>query len=304
MANGITVNLAKELGGKTSGNLKLPVSALFYDPNKDARDPKSPSILSHVEDLANKIREQGYLSDFPIKARPDKNGKRFEIVNGRNRFRAMQLIVESKDFGKWDGYAEVTPTRPDISEEEFYFNTLQGNNDAQKPFTASEEGFYFHRLNESGKKSMDEIAKRIGKSIAYVKDRIDLAKMPNSELKKEIESFVNSGIMSPTAAIEIAKKPEEERNKIWEDVKKKHNENMQSNSNQLSSGKKSTKKGIKVSDIKNAGKKSAPSDHISIRVIKSNMDVCRKMFDATKSEIWEKSLYVLEQTFAGKIIQA
>lgn len=302
MANGVAFNLAKSLGGKSSQNLKLPVSALYYDPKKDARNVAH--LSDHVQNLANKIRVEGYLSDFPIKVRPDKSGNNFEIINGRNRYRAMCLIVESKDLGNWDGFAEVTPTRPDISESEFFFQTLQGNNDAQRPFTAIEEGFYFQQLYDNHSQTLDQIAKRIGKSITYVSDRLALVNLPKSEMKDEIEHFVNTGVMSPTAATEIAKLPEEKRVEAWKEIKKIHSENSQNNT--LSSGKTSTKKGIRVKDVKKAtskkGATASPINSISIRTFKENRNICAKMFQATKSEIWGKALEVLDATWNNKVI--
>ncbi len=308
MSNGIALQIVKNVGGKTSGNFKLPVSALYFDPSKDGRED-TPDLKEHVNNLAANIREQGFLSDFPIKARPDKVTGKYEIANGRNRYRAMMMIVESKDFGNWDGFAEITPTKPNIPDDEFFFMTLHGNNEFQKPFKPMEEGFYFKKLNDSKSNgghdySLDEIAKRIGKSIAYVSSRITLVSMPDNEMKKEIQDYVNSGIMTATVAMEIAKRPEAERKGIWNDLKKKHAEAKVNDSKTLPSGKKSTKKSIQVKDVKKADKKSTHSDHISIRTFKANLEVCRTMYESTKSEVWEKALEVMNATFDGKVIDS
>lgn len=313
MANGVARNLAKEVGGKTRENLKLPVESLYFDPKFEKREE-----LGDIDWIVNNILEGGFWNHEPILARPDKTSKKFEVVNGRRRFRAC---LKAKELG-WKGMVEVAVTDPNMTNQDLIFMTINSNNDSRKPFSMGEEGEYFQMLVDM-ETAPEDISKKIGKSITYVLDRLALANV-DSEMKDEFKSYIQEGKLSPTAAAKIAKiSDKEERDRIWGEMKSSHNAQVkEATKNEtpqetVVNGKKVTVvtspngkekvvhpvvKKMKVSDVaKKAGK---GTEHISIKILKKNLEKCETMFKETGSDYWECGVKVLMATLANKEFEA
>jgi len=125
-----------------------------------------------VSELAKSISETGLLQ--PILLRPD--GDRYEIVAGQRRFLAHQQlelsVVKSIVRVMTDQEAAVLRATENLS---------------RVNLTQIEEGAVYSNLINGHGMTIDQIAKRMGKSAGIVKRRLDLMKMP-PRLQKAIHS--------------------------------------------------------------------------------------------------------------------
>jgi len=125
-----------------------------------------------IDELANSIQSIGQLQ--AILLRPV--GDRFEIVFGHRRFLAF------KKLGRTEIRAEVK----DLSDVGVALMRATENIVSLR-LSPIEEGAVYRDLLDVHKLTLDEVAKRMGKSIGVVKRRMDLLKMPAC-LQKAIHS--------------------------------------------------------------------------------------------------------------------
>jgi len=132
-----------------------------------------------ITELANSIQSIGQLQ--AILLRPV--GDRFEIVFGHRRFLAF------KKLGRKKIRAEVK----DLNDVEVALMRATENIVALR-LSPIEEGAVYRDLLDVHKLTLDEVGKRMGKSIGVVKRRMDLLKMPPC-LQKAIHSKqINYGV--------------------------------------------------------------------------------------------------------------
>jgi ParB/RepB/Spo0J family partition protein len=122
----------------------------------------------YIRDLAASIAEKGLLQ--PILLRPS-NG-RYEIVYGHCRYLAHKLL------GKVDMAAMVREmTDTDVA-------IMRASENIQRAdLTFIEEAHIYKRLHEGLSMSWEEIARQMGKSIASIKRRYELLRMPECLIK-------------------------------------------------------------------------------------------------------------------------
>jgi ParB/RepB/Spo0J family partition protein len=298
MSGSVARSIAKVHGGKTSESLRVPVDALYFDPKFEKREN-----LGDLNWIMENIRRDGFWKKESIEVRPHKDSQKLEIIDGRRRFRACLAVKESGNLGNWDGMIDIVP-QFNMSDVDMVFKTINSNNESRKPFESFEEGSYFKMLIEEFNVDREEICKRIGKSLTYVSDRLNLVNMA-PELKAEMSSFIQNGILSPTAAANIAKLPEKDQAKVWGEVKFRHNEQKVIEDNKVPTvinGKPDKKTKIplkiKVKDVVKANK--GTSDHISIKNLKANLELCEKMME-TNSDAWEIAYNVLKAVSENRL---
>jgi len=132
-----------------------------------------------VSELAKSISETGLLQ--PILLRPD--GDRYEIVAGQRRFLAHKQL----DLSTIKAIVRVMTDR-----EAAVLRATE--NLSRVNLTQIEEGAVYSNLINGHGMTIDQVAKRMGKSAGIVKRRLDLLKMPAS-LQKAIHSgSINTGV--------------------------------------------------------------------------------------------------------------
>lgn len=137
-----------------------------------------------LQELADSIHEQGILENLIARPLPTAEGKpqRYEIVFGARRYRAVGLNIKAGRADKT--YVMPVAVRnldePQARAIQLIENLQRENN------TPSEEGEAFQALTELGWETKD-IAQRIGKSLAYVQQRITLVKRAAPELRNALD---------------------------------------------------------------------------------------------------------------------
>lgn len=118
-----------------------------------------------ILELADSIKAMGQLQ--PILLRPV--GKRYEIVYGHRRFLANQRL----------GNARIWVTIKELNDVDVALMRAT-ENIARLDISPVEEAAVYMDLYENHKLDMDQIAKRMGKTVGIVKRRMDLLAMPSS----------------------------------------------------------------------------------------------------------------------------
>jgi len=116
-----------------------------------------------ISDLAQSISEIGLLQ--PILLRPD--GERFEIIAGHRRYLAHKEL----------GFDKIKAFVREMTDQEAAFCRATENL-ARVDLTPIEEAAIFVDLVNTHKMTYEQIGKKVGKSPALVKRRMDLLKMP------------------------------------------------------------------------------------------------------------------------------
>lgn len=117
-----------------------------------------------LRELADTIREHGVLQRITVREKPD---GRYELVFGERRVRAAQLA----------GLARIPASVRTLSDAEAA--TLTAIENLQRAdLRPMEEARQLQRLKEVGDLSVVEIARRLGKTAAYVQVRLDALTLP------------------------------------------------------------------------------------------------------------------------------
>lgn len=116
-----------------------------------------------IIELSESIRAIGQLQ--PILVRP--KGKRYETVYGHRRMLAVQRL----------GKARILATIKDLDDETTALMRAT-ENIAREDISPIEEAAVYQDLKETSNMTIDQIAKRMGRSASIIKRRMDLLRMP------------------------------------------------------------------------------------------------------------------------------
>jgi len=134
----------------------------------EIRGPKSRDRFAidkgRVDALTQDIRENGLIN--PILVRP--NGDGYEVVAGERRLLAVQRL----------GWERVTCHVQDLDDKTAALLRAVENL-GREDLSPVEEGQLYHVLNVEHSLTLDEISKRVAKSVGVVKRRMDLLNMPD-----------------------------------------------------------------------------------------------------------------------------
>lgn len=191
----------------------IPTWMIIVSPN----NPRKTFDEASIKELAENISRQGLLQ--PITVRPieysdnleKETGEivsavtKYEIVCGERRYRAW-LTNQQADtkFPK-----SIPCIVREMSDEEA-FEAMITENLQRKDVDPIEEAFAFAQLWGRGK-SVEEIANRFGKSLKFIRERIQL-----DGLLPELKQWVSKDWMHIGAAIHIAKLTEADQRRFFE----------------------------------------------------------------------------------------
>ena len=157
--------------------VELPLDAIRPNPHQPRRDFPDEALA----ELAASIREHGILQ--PLVVSPNGDGQ-YLLVVGERRWRAAQRA----------GLTTVPVVVKDLTPQQVLELALVENLQRQD-LNPLEEAEAFRRLRDEAGLSAEEIGRRIGKSGAYVRNRIRLLALP-----EEFQKRVSSGGISARQA--------------------------------------------------------------------------------------------------------
>jgi ParB family chromosome partitioning protein len=157
--------------------VELPLEAIRPNPHQPRREFPDEGLA----ELAASIREHGILQ--PLVVSPDGDGH-YLLVAGERRWRAAKLA----------GLTTVPVVVKDLTPQQVLELALVENLQRQD-LNPLEEAEAFRRLRDEAGLSAEEIGRRIGKSGAYVRNRIRLLALPG-----EFQQRVSTGGISARQA--------------------------------------------------------------------------------------------------------
>ena len=142
-----------------------------------------------IEELAKSIASLGLRQAIEVVPRDDK----FEIVYGERR------VLAHRALGKETIWAKIV----DLSEDQIAMIRAT-ENVARSNLSPIEEAAAFQDLRDRFILSIDQIAKKVGRSYSNVKRRLELLKM-----SKRVQKAVHSGDINISVAMELWQCPDE-----------------------------------------------------------------------------------------------
>lgn len=128
-----------------------------------------PATKEGIDELAASIAARGLIQ--PLAVRPaDSQADRFEVIDGRRRFLAMQQLVRARQMSKSDAVAVVVRNEDDAEALE----TSLVANTVRLPMHPVDQHEVFARLEAQGR-APAEIAERFGLAERTVRQRLALA---------------------------------------------------------------------------------------------------------------------------------
>lgn len=177
-----------ELEAETSPEKLMRPQLLEVDVTKVRTDPENPrDKLTDIDELAASIVEVGMLQ--PIVVRRTSSGH-YYVVAGHRRLAAVKLL-------KWDKVSVIfhAEMRPD-----HVLAAMLIENGQRADLDPIEEARGLHRLQAKLECSEQDLATRVGRSLAYVNGRLLLL-----QLSAEEQEAIRQGRLGVTAATQKAR---------------------------------------------------------------------------------------------------
>jgi ParB family chromosome partitioning protein len=148
--------------------------------------------FGNLDELANSIEESGLK--IPLLVKKNKGEDTFVLIQGKRRFKAIQILLErGVEFAGVKCF--VAPQNYSI--ENSLFDQIILNDG--KPYTNLEQGIVFSQLTDRGY-VMQDIAKKVGKSITHISNCIEMSALP-----KKVRDLVADGSVSGHTAVELSR---------------------------------------------------------------------------------------------------
>lgn len=189
----------KDLAVGRKDVFEIPIDLIIFEEGVNPRED-----FSHMVDIANSIVESGQWD--PIEVQLSDDGDFVYGTHGETRYRAVMYANEH--LGANIKTMKCIAAPKGIDEFDIMLRHFDRGM-LGRPLNAIECAKVFKRLKEEKGMSVSAIADRCRKSDQHIYDHLKLLEAPLSVLEK-----VRSGEMSAAAAIEIAKLPEQKREKV------------------------------------------------------------------------------------------
>jgi ParB/RepB/Spo0J family partition protein len=177
--------------GGISDMPKIDPRIIQVEDNLNPRNYQLAENRAHLDRLKESIREHGVQN--PLWVRWDTVNKLPILVDGECRLKAvLELIAENVEIVSVPVIQKSAANPADRL-------VLALTANEGKPLNESEVGFAYKRLVNYGW-SQEMIAKRVGKSVRYVNDAIELSEAP-----EEVKAMVSEGTVSKRLAIKTVR---------------------------------------------------------------------------------------------------
>jgi ParB family chromosome partitioning protein len=147
--------------------------------------------MGDLDGLANSIIEFGQLE--PIFVMKIRGEEKFALTDGHRRMAAIRLAIEK---GHPIPYVRAIVSSGNL-EDRIFAMVITGI--GKKPLTSVEEGEAYKRLKAYGYK-VDDIAKRVGKSLPHIYNMLKLADVP-----MVVKQRINEGVVSGNTVLQLLK---------------------------------------------------------------------------------------------------
>lgn len=201
----------KELGNSSSDLWKIKVDTIHELPNFNMR-LDSPDYTAHIEYLKNSIDKNDYFPDAPVTcilAKGPDGDKTIYMIDGHSRLRAVR---ELKAEGR-----RVVDVLPGIMKMDARVSDLLAvsyhQNNGRKKYTPLETALVALRMRELDNLEDFQISERLGITLPYTRDLLNLAKGP-----ADIRAMVQDGKVTASVAIETMRKRKEDAERVLKEA--------------------------------------------------------------------------------------
>jgi len=165
--------------------------------------------LGELEELANSIEANGVTEPIKVERKEGVNS----LINGHRRVAACKLVKDrykNKKIPLRHNFPITSlPSRVlsgNLSETDILVHMLISNDG--KPFLPLEEAMMYKQLKEESEYTAQQIAKRIGKSVSHVSDRLAILNADDS-----VKEAVQDGSVTTSDAVTIVRKTKGDQDK-------------------------------------------------------------------------------------------
>lgn len=149
-------------------------------------------------DLAENIKQNGLIN--PITVRPKNN--RYEVVAGHRRLSACKIA----------GKIKINCVVRELTDEQV-FEIMTAENIERADVDPVDEAIHLSREIERTGKSVNELAKQIRRSVAYVESRLAIGAMPDY-----LQEALKSGQIKIGVALNLFQITDDSRRRLWTDM--------------------------------------------------------------------------------------
>ena len=184
---------------KTEQIIFIPVENIHVVEGRNKRFDSSE--VDHIQ-LIGSIIENGVIKPIEVQSRVGVKNH-YDLVDGHRRYEACQSIKEKySSVPTKDGrpVTHIRSTIVDLKSESDVLTHMLVSNDS-RPFNPLEEAMMIVQLKEESGLDVKGIAKRIGKSISHISDRLALLSAAD-----EIQDAVAEGTITSSDATTIVRK--------------------------------------------------------------------------------------------------
>lgn len=206
-----------------------------------------------IEELADSIKRNGLIHPLVVReGGPDKEGNRkFILIAGERRYRALGLL----------GYTQVEVKIRKVNEAEATDINI-AENDERKDLEPLERAERYQFLMKEGKLTQAQLAKKVGRSEAYVSQTLALLR----GVAPEVQKAVAEKKITPTIAREMTPLTPAQQREVLKEVEEKKAKTGKAPS--LSELKDSIDDKKAKSTKPKRGKKAVTFDHEKIKAVK------------------------------------
>lgn len=169
----------------------------------EGRNPRM--MLCNIEQLADSIEENGVRN--PIKVQVV--DAEYELVDGHRRLAACKYLFDTKEL-----LIDIPAIVVEHVDESDILIEMMVSNDSE-PFAPFEEAILYARLRDEFDMNNDQIARRIGRSISHVSDKLALLRADET-----VKKAVAEKVISASDANTIIRKSNSDTNKQRELVER------------------------------------------------------------------------------------
>lgn len=149
-------------------------------------------------DLADNIKQNGLIN--PITVRP--KNSRYEVVAGHRRLSACKIA----------GKVKINCVVRELTDDQV-FEIMTAENIERADVDPVDEAIHLSREIERTGKSVNELAKQIRRSVAYVESRLVIGAMPDY-----MQEHLKSGAMKIGVALNLFQISNDGRRRLWVDL--------------------------------------------------------------------------------------
>lgn len=173
-----------------------------------AENPRKTFNDESIAGLAQSIKTDGLLQNLVV-FKPKGKAKKFQIISGERRFRALQMLQKTGDLG--DDYQIPVEIREDLTEEEI-LRIATVENVQRENLPPLEEAVALAALVQNGEK-IDDIVAQTGLAISTIRRRLVLIGLCQS-----VKDALSEGKITLSQAEALSLGSHDEQTDLVEDV--------------------------------------------------------------------------------------